>query len=177
MQVYWYASIASACCQRCCCCYPRYWLLFKQCVKVRMLVNWCASLWGTCTSLHLLCSCCSRCRCSDRPGFESWLRRDFFSLMLSWWTELRLNPSSAKQLISQTQLSVKSRAQKYLEMLQLWDTYISVIASTRYFVVVALVVAVVINDIGCYLSSWKHVFRSGHVTKYWAAAPRSFSST
>ena len=30
------------------------------------------------------------------PGFESWPRRDFFSLLLSWWTVLRSNPSSAQ---------------------------------------------------------------------------------
>ena len=36
--------------------------------------------------------------------------RDFFSLLLSWWTVLRSNPSSAKLWISQLQLVVTSRA-------------------------------------------------------------------
>ena len=35
------------------------------------------------------------------PEFESRLRRDFFSLLLSLWTVLRSNPSSAKQWFSQ----------------------------------------------------------------------------
>ena len=40
------------------------------------------------------------------PGFESQLCQDFFSLLLNLWTELRLNPSSAKQWISRMQLAV-----------------------------------------------------------------------
>ena len=50
------------------------------------------------------------------PGFESRLRQDFFSLLLSWWTVLRSNPSSAKQWISQMQLAVTSRAKYYKKM-------------------------------------------------------------
>ena len=43
-------------------------------------------------------------------GFESWLRLDFFSILLSWWTVLRSNSSSAMQWISQMQLAVTFRA-------------------------------------------------------------------
>ena len=54
------------------------------------------------------------------PGFKSQHCRDFSSLLLSWWTVLRLNPSSAKQWISQMQSAVTSRAKyskKYLNLL------------------------------------------------------------
>ena len=44
------------------------------------------------------------------PSFESRLGQVFFSLQLSLWTVLRLNPSSDKQWISQMQLEVTSRA-------------------------------------------------------------------
>ena len=37
----------------------------------------------------------------------------FFSLLLSWWTVLRSNPSSAEQWISQIHLEVMSRAKHY----------------------------------------------------------------
>ena len=47
------------------------------------------------------------------PRFKSRLRLDFFSLLLSLWTVLRLNPSSAKQWISQMQLAVTFRAKCY----------------------------------------------------------------
>ena len=39
--------------------------------------------------------------------------RDFFSLLLSLWTVLWLNPSSAKQWILEMQLAMKSRARFY----------------------------------------------------------------
>ena len=44
------------------------------------------------------------------PRFESQLRWDFFSLLLSLRTVLRSNPSSAMQWISQVQLAVTSKA-------------------------------------------------------------------
>ena len=47
------------------------------------------------------------------PGFKSLNCRDFFSILLSWWTVLRSNPSSAKKWISQMQLGVTSRATNY----------------------------------------------------------------
>ena len=47
------------------------------------------------------------------PGFESCLYRDFFPLLLSLWTVLRSNPSSAKKQISQMRLAVTSRANHY----------------------------------------------------------------
>ena len=50
-------------------------------------------------------------------GLKSWLCHDFFSLLLSWWTVLRLNPSSAKQWISQIQSAVTSRAKHYWKKL------------------------------------------------------------
>ena len=49
------------------------------------------------------------------PGFASRHHGDFFSLLLSWWTVLRLNPSSVKQRISQMQLVVTSRAEYYIK--------------------------------------------------------------
>ena len=50
------------------------------------------------------------------PGFKSWLRQYFFSLLLSLWTVVRSNPSSAKQWISQMQLEVMSRAKYYKKL-------------------------------------------------------------
>ena len=47
------------------------------------------------------------------PGFESRLSWDFFSLLLSLWTELRSHLSRAKQYISQMKLAVTSRAKYY----------------------------------------------------------------
>ena len=47
------------------------------------------------------------------PRFESQLRRDFLSLLLSLRTVLRSNPSGAKQCISQMQLAVTSRTKYY----------------------------------------------------------------
>ena len=49
-------------------------------------------------------------------GFEARHGRDFFSLLLSWWTVLRSNQYSAKQWISQMQLAVTSRAEYYKKM-------------------------------------------------------------
>ena len=50
-------------------------------------------------------------------GFKSWLRQYFFSFLLSLWTVLRSNPSSAKQWILQMQLAVMSRAKNYKQAL------------------------------------------------------------
>ena len=44
------------------------------------------------------------------PVCESRLHRDFFSLLFSLWTVLRLKPSSAKQRISQMHLAKTFRA-------------------------------------------------------------------
>ena len=49
----------------------------------------------------------------SNPRFESWLRQVFFSVLLSLWTILRLNPSTAKQWISQMQLTMTYRAKCY----------------------------------------------------------------
>ena len=44
------------------------------------------------------------------PEFDSWPSQIFLSWLLSWWTEMRLNSSRAKQLILQIQFVVTSRA-------------------------------------------------------------------
>ena len=52
------------------------------------------------------------------PGFKSWLRQDFFSLLLSLWTVSRSNPfSCAKQWISQMLLAVTSWAKCYKKVI------------------------------------------------------------
>ena len=53
------------------------------------------------------------------PGFESCLYQDYFPLLLSLWTVLRSNPSSAKKQISQMRLAVTSRANHYKNINQL----------------------------------------------------------
>ena len=50
------------------------------------------------------------------PGCKSRQCRDFLSLLLSLWTELRSNPSIAKQSISQFQLAVTNRAKYYTKV-------------------------------------------------------------
>ena len=54
------------------------------------------------------------------PWFETHQRQDFFSLLLSLWTALRSNTSSAEKWISQMQSSVKSRAKHYKKVVQSW---------------------------------------------------------
>ena len=58
------------------------------------------------------------CLPPSSPGFASQLHpdftlREFFSLLISFWTVLRSNPSSAKQWISQMQLAVTSIARYF----------------------------------------------------------------
>ena len=62
------------------------------------------------------------------PGLKSQLLRDFFSLLLSLWTVLRLNPSSAKQWILQMQLVVTSR-DKYYKTFQVTAPLVPTISS------------------------------------------------
>ena len=56
------------------------------------------------------------CFLPSSPAFESRFCQDCFSLLLSLLTELRLNPSSAKQWISQMQLASVSRAKYYKKL-------------------------------------------------------------
>ena len=65
------------------------------------------------TFLRLASSCIAQRKHSrfppSSPGFESQLCQDFFSWLLSLWTVLRSNPSSAQQWILQMQFMVTSR--------------------------------------------------------------------
>ena len=53
------------------------------------------------------------CFSPSSPRFVSRLWRDFLSILLSLWTALRSNKSSAKKWISQMEFAVTSRAEWY----------------------------------------------------------------
>ena len=50
-------------------------------------------------------------------GLSPGTTKIYFSLLLSWWTVLRSNAASTKQLISQMQLAVTSIAKYYKKYL------------------------------------------------------------
>ena len=67
------------------------WIIYSRPVSTLMSLSW-----GGCVAQRK-----HSCLPPSSPRFESRLYQDFFSLLLGLWTELRLNPSSAKQWISQ----------------------------------------------------------------------------
>ena len=79
--------------------------------------NWCFVISSATIPLGGVGGCIAQrkqsCYTPSRPGFESRLCQDFFSLLLSVSTVFRSNPSRAKQWISQMQLAVTSRAKNY----------------------------------------------------------------